>query len=95
MKRPMIFSVSLLATMITISPLALSADGNETDRTYQGVQPKESVPTKMTPHSHVEEKLHIRLPQAEASEQSNEASRAAASKAGDDKAKHYHPRDAK
>lgn len=94
MKRPMIVSVSLLATMIAISPLALSADGNETDRTYPGVQPKKSVPTKMTPHSHVEEKLNIRLPQAEASEQSTGAS-PGAPKASDDKAKHYHPRDAK
>lgn len=94
MTRPIIFSVSLLATMLTISPLALSADGSATDRAYQGGQATKSVPTKMTPHSHVEDKLGIRLPRAEAADRLN-GSPAAAAKVSEDKTKHYHPRDAK
>lgn len=94
MKRTMIVSVSMLAIMLTIPPLAQSADGIETDRAYPGVQTTKPVPTKMTPHSHVEDKLGIRLPQAEASDQPN-GTAPAAEKGSLAKTKHYHPRDAK
>lgn len=93
MKTMTLYALTLFATTMATMPLH-AADGNETDREYRNVAAEDAPTTRLTPHSHPDEKLGIRLPRATtpgvvATTTRNEPS------AWSDRTRHLHPRDAK
>lgn len=93
MKSPLLYLMSLIAAMAAAST-SLAADGNETGLRSRDVPVENTQAKKITPHSHPQEKLGIRLPQ-KASEMVADTPTASKTNAWSETGRHFHPRDAK
>lgn len=88
-----LFSLISVGVFAAMTALSFSVQAADADKASESAAPA----AKVKPHSHVEEKTGMPMPQSatEARTDKTEGASAPAKKSKIDKKKHYHPRDGK